>query len=150
MGLLLIFVGLSAGFGALFSLVFEDWDVLICWLIPGVVLGLMICGLVFLFSWDSAIDQHKRLGIIEQYVSRIKIYESRAKGNFTTGEITDLKYNNFQEQLGEMVTELGRVVVSYNKTQIGKKLYHANPVFWGIIVYDEDLPASITMEQYID
>lgn len=135
--------------GIIISICDDDWGWFVGWTIGVGCLGLALSVIILVISYDSAVDQHKRLGIIEQYVSRIQVYESKAKGNFETAEITDMKYNKFQEQLGTMVTSLGTQIVYYNKCQIGKKLYSSNWFFKGLISYDPELPATIKMEDYI-
>lgn len=151
MGLLLTFILIGFAIGTICSLCFDDWDILWCWVVPLGIIGASICGIVFLVSWDSAVDQKKRLASIEQYATRITTYEGRAKGNFDdTSSVTDLKYNSFQGQLGEMVTELSSIIIRYNQTQVGKKIYSDKAYFWPIIVHDSSIPASINMEDYIN
>ena len=149
MGLFIIIVFVGVGMGVLFSLVFDDWGVLWCWTIPCSLLAIIVCSIVMIVSWDSAVDQHKRIASFEQYASRLQVYTEKANVEFKSQAITDLKYQEYQSQLGEMITELSKIVIRYNQCQVGKKIYDDNLMFFGLISYDESLPANLRMEDYL-
>lgn len=129
----------------------------------GVIIGSCICAVAFLMimgatwgtSYDSHVTMQERLVNIDAYKHAINIYADKGVAEFKSGgvrmstELTDLKYQNYQVQLGEMIVSLRRQIVYYNEAFIGKREFGSN-WFWGwCIIGPPDGYKPLRMEDYI-
>jgi hypothetical protein len=91
------------------------------------------------------------LAVIEQYQCSIKTYKKEAIKQFKTTnsqEVTDLKYNKYQEQLGKMIIDLRNKISHYNKIYSAKRTMKDSIVFNILIILPSDMK-PIKMENYI-
>jgi len=116
-------------------------------------IGFAIVGAVIIFviigvSYGNYIRMVKTLVVIEQYKTTITYYSKKGVAEFKTlpgAEFTDLKYNNYQQQLGEMTRELRDKIVEYNGLYAGKLALKGNWVFSWLITLPDNFKL-ITME----
>jgi len=104
--------------------------------ILGAVLILVIMGV----SYTNYIRMAKAYAVIEQYKTTITYYSKKGVAEFKTlpgAEFTDLKYNNYQQQLGEMTRELRDKIVEYNGLYAGKLVLKDSWVFSALITLPE-------------
>lgn len=112
------------------------------------LIGLAICAVAMAASYTTNLGLHKRLASIEAYGQSISAYDSKAKSHFETRELTDLKYQNYQDRLGRMIESLRWQVVSYNQTLEGKKQMKKGKLFnWLIVLSPELMP--LDMNDYL-
>jgi len=88
-----------------------------------------VCIIVWTVSYDSSVDMLQTRAVIEQKVTAINSYRSIATNSFADKAVTDLKYNNYQQEMAKMITDLRKCVEGYNQTLIGKMAYKASPLF---------------------
>ena len=155
MGLVLLFLGLSLCICALTFLLVDSRG--ISDKIGGAVSAAIICFFVFGFfsiviigfSYANYVGLKQRIATIEQYKSAIGIYSDRGildfkkneMGNFERiGDLTDLKYQNYQENVYHMIKDFRNEVVKYNRKLVGKRTMKANWFWnWLIIAPDSDM-----------
>ena len=106
-------------------------------------------------SYGTMLSMRKSLATIEQYKESIELYAEKGVEKFRpsnalplTQEMTDLKYNNYQAQMGQMIMDMRDTVVKYNKDYASKKAMKDNLFFNWIIVLPDDMK-PIKMSDYI-
>jgi len=79
--------------------------------------------------------------IVSQFRQSIEMYEDYAVLDFSDQKgLTDFKYQGYQESITQLITDLRREIIVYNKIFIIKKKLDTNPFFsWFIIPPDEDM-----------
>ena len=100
-------------------------------IIPPIV-SVVVVSIFVGISYGSYIGLKQRNVIIHQYAESISLYSKLAvpNKNITQSlEITDLKYQNYQTSIKELVQRLRKEVVSYNYVLIGKRELGNNIVF---------------------
>ena len=116
------------------------------------IISLLIVSIFMIISYDGYIDLKQKRVIICQYAESINLYSKLAipdKNNISSSEITDLKYQNYQESIKELIQDLRRQVVNYNTILIGKRELNNNIVFnWLIIAPDRNME-TIKIEDVI-
>lgn len=113
----------------------------------------VITTVMFLDSYNSYIGLAKKLATIEQYKESIELYADKGVQEFQPGstgskELTDLKYNNYQTQIGQMIRDMRDTIVDYNEELTGKLMRKNNWFFSWIIIVDENMK-PIKMADYI-
>jgi hypothetical protein len=108
---------------------------------------LIISSVLIVFTWaisySNMIRMQEKAVIIEQYKEAVELYAEKGVAEFKPGsgkatEFTDLKYNNYQTQVGEMIRELRDAIAKYNKMYISKKIMK-NSIYWNwCIIMPED------------
>lgn len=104
-----------------------------------VLFFMVVSGLVVGKSYQTYIGLNRSAAVIEQYQTSIKMYAAKGIKEFEPGiEITDLKYNNYQTQMGIMIRDLRNIIVKYNSTLAGKRILNDSVMFnWFIILPDD-------------
>lgn len=124
----------------------------ICGLVSTVV-ALMLLAIIWGGSWSTYVGLQGRAVTIEQYRHTIEIYADKGVAEFKinssiNSEFTDLKYQNYQTKLANMITELRWQVVKYNRVLVGKRVSKANWFWsWCIVAAPDDFKV-IKMEDY--
>ena len=120
-------------------------------IIPSVI-SLIIVSIIVGISYGTYIGLKQKNVIIHQYAESISLYSMLAVPNknvIQSSEITDLKYQNYQESIKELVQQLRRKVVSYNYVLVGKRELGNNVIFdWLIIMPDKNMK-TLKMEDFI-
>lgn len=76
----------------------------------------------------------------KQYADNIQVYKEAAMIEFKSSSLTDLKYQNYQTEIGKDIGDLQKNIKYYNKMIISKRLYGNNPLFsWFIVKPDDDM-----------
>ena len=104
--------------------------------IASCIFGSVIIIGILTFSYVSYINIHKYRIIINQHKNAINLYTDKAVNSFTevnNNEITDLKYNNYQEQVGKMINYYRNTAIEHNKIMTGKKLMN-DSWFWNWLI----------------
>lgn len=105
-------------------------------------------------SYGSYITLKEKLAVIEQYKETVELYAEKGVREFKPGtysptELTDLKYNNYQTQIGQMIREMRDTIVKYNTLLTGKKILN-NSFMFSWVIYLPDEMNTIKMSDYID
>jgi hypothetical protein len=105
-------------------------------------------------SYSTYIDLRKNLAVIEQYKETVELYAEKGVQEFRPGsassnEFTDLKYNNYQTQIGKMIREMRDSIVKYNTLFTSKKVLNDSFMFSWYIYLPDDMKA-IKMADYIN
>lgn len=116
-----------------------------------IVLSIFI-GTVAFTSFTSYIKLEGHFANINQYAKAIILYKENAfVSPVCPKEITDLKYQNYQTQLGTMITDLRDVLVEYNKDLVKQKALKGNWFFKSVIYLPEDnILEPVNFEQLFD
>ena len=130
--------------------------------IGNMIAGMIVSGAILTFvtiialsmSYSSYITLKEKLAVIEQYKEAIELYADKGVQEFKPGslsgpsEFTDLKYNNYQTQIGQMIREMRDTIVYYNTALTGKQIMKDGFMFSWLIYLPEDMKA-IKMADYI-
>jgi hypothetical protein len=154
--LICLFIILFIGF---LSYIFTDTDrchspgsatakrlecMLVGFIVPTVILG-FVCCFIWGASYDSYLDLHKYRASFEVRATAVSFYSEKGVAEFNVvpgKEVTDLKYNQYQNTVGELIRDLRRTIESYN--QILVSLFWS----WMIIAPDDDMQ-PIVMSQFL-
>ena len=110
---------------------------------------LLMC-IVWLWSWDTTVDMKQNLANLSAYKHTIETYKKNAMGEFKAGAaLTDLKYQNYQQQIGQMITDLRGRIVSYNNSFVGKNAYKDNWLWSWCIFAPPEGSQLLEMSDYI-
>ena len=78
----------------------------------------------------------------------LQCYEDKAVITINEKTFTDLRYQGYQEQIGDFIIDLRSMIVSYNRSYINKQTYNTNVLFsWFIIGVDDDMKLMQLKEQ---
>jgi predicted PurR-regulated permease PerM len=120
-------------------------------IVPSVISSIIVA-IIIGISYTNYIGLKQYNVTIQQYANSINLYSKLTVPNKNVTqslEITDLKYQNYQTSIKELIQELRRRVVNYNKTLIGKRELGNNIVFsWLIIMPDKNMK-TLKMEDFI-
>ena len=97
-----------------------------------VMISIVIMLLTLWNSYGNTVTMQERLVAIEQYSHTVKVYSKHGIAEFKTSdgrEITDLKYQNYQNQIGRMLVDLRDEINKYNARLVGKNVMSKN-WFW--------------------
>lgn len=116
-------------------------DTLVCAIVCTVIVtGISI--LVLATSYQHYIGLKQYHANFENHAQTIKKYTKLASNfdNKTTTEITDLKYQSYQNSLKSLIESFRNYCTEYNKVVVGKRTLDNNIIFnWLIIAPDEDM-----------
>jgi hypothetical protein len=121
-------------------------------LIPFIILSIIVV-IARGQSYVTYIEIKENLAVIEQYKETIELYADKGIREFKpespyTKELTDLKYNNYQTQIGQMIRDMRDTIVTYNTKLTGKQVMKEGWVFsW--LIYLPDGMKIIKMADYI-
>jgi len=93
-------------------------------------------------SYSSYIDAKTfHNATCHQYEQAIEGYSSKALMNEGAKDaFTDSKYNNYQNNIAELIRDYRDAMIGYNKVITGKKIWKDNTLFgWFIITVDPDM-----------
>jgi len=77
---------------------------------------------------------------IEQYASAVEIYQGKAVIDIESAAWTDLKYQGYQKNMGEIIKSLRNKLITYNNNLIQKRIYKKSPFFnWWVVGADPDM-----------
>ena len=159
MGLIIVFVMIACGIGLLAYVVTEDRNPVTkmtnMWtgfIVPMVIFSFIIC-IVWAVSYSTYLGLEKKLAVIEQYKESVELYAEKGVREFSPGqsgpsEFTDLKYNNYQTQVGEMIREMRDTIILYNETLTSKRVMKDSFFFKGLIFLPDKLK-TVKMADYI-
>lgn len=121
-------------------------------IVSGAIIS-FITAMVFLVSFNSYVDLQQKLATIEQYKESIELYADKGVREFRSGsasssEFTDLKYNNYQTQIGEMIRDMRDTIVEYNQELIEKQIKKTN-LFFSWYIYLPEGMRTVKMADYI-
>lgn len=108
------------------------------------VIFIVILIMVVSASYKTHVDLKRQLVTIEQYRETVNLYAKRGVSEFKTNpgsntEFTDLKYNKYQDQIGQMIKDLRNAIVAYNTILTEKQVMNENWFFGWVIIVDEDM-----------
>ncbi len=112
------------------------------WFITSVVVAAIIVTSILGASYGSVVTMRKKLVTIEQYVSSISLYKREGlieTNRVKSSELTDMKYNQYQDKLGQMIMDLRNHIIEYNDTWAGKKTLKDNLFTNWFVIFPEDL-----------
>ena len=121
-------------------------------LIPFIILSVAVVA-IRARSYSTYIELKESLAIIEQYKETVELYADKGIKEFKPGsaytkEFTDLKYNNYQTQIGQMIRDMRDTIVMYNIKLTGKQVMKDGWVFnW--LIYLPDGMKTVKMADYI-
>jgi hypothetical protein len=116
--------------------------------IPTVILGFACC-CIWGGSYSTYLDLHKYRASFEIRATAVSFYSEKGIQEFNVvpgKEITDLKYNNYQTMVGELIRDLRNTVEEYNRVLVSKRQIKST-LFWSwmIIGPDDDMqPVSLS------
>ena len=86
--------------------------------------------------------------VVAQYGQAIVMYEDKAIITINEKTFTDLRYQGYQQQLGQFISGLRITVVEYNRSYIKKSINEKN-IIWGWMIFgpDEDMKLLQLNEQ---
>jgi hypothetical protein len=124
----------------------------------GIIITSLFLGAITIISvsvsYGSYIELKEKLAVIEQYKETVELYAEKGvqefkPGTYSATELTDLKYNNYQTQIGQMIREMRDTIVEYNTLLTGKKIMNDSFMFSWITYLPEEMN-TIKMSDYID
>jgi hypothetical protein len=155
MGFILFLLFICAVIGLIVFICESDFSsAIVGFLIPGI-----ICSILMAFVWGNSYDNYvimqERLSNINQYAQTIRSYAKLGVAEFKTGsangtELTDLKYQNYQAQIGKMITDLRDQITKYNTRLIGKNVMKKSWVWNWCIVSAPEGSVILQMSDYTD
>lgn len=119
------------------------------------VISVIIMAFVWGQSYCNSVTMQERLISLKQYTHTVEVYSRRAVAEFKHGssnspELTDLKYQNYQNQIGEMITDLRDEINEYNTMLVSKSLMGKN-WFWNwCIIPAPEGSIILNMSDYIN
>jgi hypothetical protein len=133
----------------------HDFDSTALGFIIPLVISFVIMCIVWSDSYCDYVSMQENKVNIEQYAQTIDIYSKRGvaefkDGEFTGAEITDLKYNNYQHQLGKMIIDLRNRVRDYNEELVGKTVMKKSWFWSWCIIAPIEGSIVLNMSDYID
>lgn len=116
-----------------------------------IILG-FVCCLIWGVSYDTYLDLHKYRASFEVRATTVSFYSEKGVAEFNVvpgKEITDLKYNNYQHTVGELIRDLRNTVEAYNRILVSKQQIKSTLMWsWMIIGPDEDMK-PIVLSQFL-
>lgn len=117
-----------------------DRESLIDWTVMANGAVVVILLIVWFISYDSYIGMRQYIANFNTHADTIASYEKLAVLDTKAGPITDLKYQNYQRSIKDLVEDLKRSCINYNKIFASKEVLGNNIIFsWLIIMPDEDM-----------
>lgn len=116
------------------------------------IIASIIVSIIAGSSYISYIELKQKSITIKQYSESINLYSKLTVPNRhapPSSEITDLKYQNYQVSIKELIEKLRQEIVCYNKILIGKRELGNNIIFnWLIIMPGKDMK-NLKIEDFI-
>ena len=117
------------------------------------IIGITLTCIIYSASYGTYIEMRKKLATIEQYKEAIDLYAEKGIEEFkisqaTSMPITDMKYQNYQSKMGQMIIDLRTVIVEYNTILSGKRTMKNNILWNWIIICPNDL-VPVQISNYI-
>lgn len=111
------------------------WGIPFCCVWGAIVVGIMWASYLTYLNQRAFYD-----ATIEQYATAITMYEDRAVIDIESAAWTDLKYKGYQDNISNLILDLRRSIIRYNKIYVIKTKMDSNILFnWIIIGMDEDM-----------
>ena len=107
--------------------------------ITGAILGIVCC-FIWGVSYNSYLDLHKYRASFELRATAVSFYSEKGVQEFNVvpgKEITDLKYNQYQNTVGELIRDLRNTVEAYNRELVSKREMKAS-LFWSWMIVGPD------------
>ncbi len=111
----------------------------------------IVCGALYILSYDSYLDLVNTKASISQYTQTIELYKENGLKEFRntnrapdaldySGEMTDIKFSEYQKNMSEMIENLKYKVVNYNNIVSTKRAKLKGKIFnWLIYPPDDDM-----------
>lgn len=115
------------------------------------VIATIIMVLIWSVSYNNYIGMQKKLATIEQYQQAVELYAKNGVAEFEGklgNEMTDLKYQNYQTEIGQMIKDLRDNIVEYNETLAGKTALN-NSLMWNWCIVMPDNAKLLIMSDYL-
>jgi len=143
MGLILVFLIIVAVMSFTAYCVNDQEKMLwaILWaIIPTAISGVFSLVVIFT-SYGSYVDLRTSYdATVAQYRQAVTVYVDHAQINVEKAALTDFKYEGYQDNVADFVTNLRRKVVWYNEGIISKRIMDKNWfIGWFIIAPDKDM-----------
>ncbi len=131
MGFLFLLFFISLLITCISLLLGDDWDDRLCHGAITFIVCFLVSTAIMCIVWGDSyagyVSMQEKEVTIEQYAQTVRTYASRGVAEFKTGpstntEFTDLKYQNYQTQIGQMIKDLRDQIKSYNEELIGKQV----------------------------
>jgi hypothetical protein len=110
------------------------------------VISTIIASAIIIIMWSNSyntyVNMKKDAANFEIYADTITSYEKLAVLDTKNlkSELTDLKYQNYQNSIKELVKDLRNSCVNYNRILAGKEAFGNNIIFsWLIVMPDDDM-----------
>ncbi len=128
-----------------------DGPIFLCNVISWAVFGFTViaCCSIACDSYDGYLNLRADYeGVVAQYGQAIVMYEDKAIITINEKTFTDLRYQGYQQQLGQFISGLRITVVEYNRSYIKKSINEKN-IIWGWMIFgpDEDMKLLQLNEQ---
>ena len=131
----------------------RDVDSALVGFIVSGIIAMLLMAVIWGDSYGNSVAMQERLVSVEQYAQTIKTYANRGVAEFKGNsgrEMTDLKYNNYQTQIGEMITDLRDQINRYNTKLVGKDIMGKH-WFWNwCIIPAPEGSVLLKMSDYIE
>jgi hypothetical protein len=135
-GIIPLIVGIAAIVGLLVILGDNSLVCFMACFITFNLIGAVICGIILWSSYGSYMSvTNFKTTQYQQYVDTVNKYEaliSKDRGN--GAELTDLKFQGFQQSLAKMIEALRLKVVDFNETVADKRILANNPLI-GFLIF---------------
>jgi len=111
-------------------------------MVSSIVVSIILCLIVWQ-SYNRYTIIEKSFTNFEQYSEAIEAYTKLAildtkNAKVNTTEFTDLKYQNYQKGIKDLIEDFRNACMEYNKVLIGKRLYGNNIIFnWLVVMPDK-------------
>jgi hypothetical protein len=121
-----------------------DRESLVGWaIVPNIIVAVFLIAL-WSVSYSNYIDMKQRLVNFDIHADTIASYEKLAKLDTTKpgiiNPLTDLKYQNYQKGIKDLVKDLRNSCIIYNQTVVGKRTFGNNIIFnWLIVMPDDNM-----------
>jgi hypothetical protein len=120
-------------------------------MVSTVILGLVCC-LMWAVSYNTYLDLHRYRASFELHTTAISFYSEKGVQEFNGvpgKEITDLKYNNYQHTMGELIRDLRNTVDAYNRILVSKRQIKSTLMWSWMIVSPDDDMQPIVLSQFL-
>ena len=108
--------------------------------IPNIMAAIIVL-VVIATSYDSYVATRVFYDATrEQYAEAVKVYQDHAVIDMGAATFTDMKYQGYQQQVGELIMDLRKQIVRYNTEITSKRIMDKSWFYsWLIIAPDDDM-----------
>ena len=115
----------------------------------------IVITLVMWESYGNYVTMKQHFINFEHHAETIEAYTELAvldtkNVKTTTIEFTDLKYQNYQGGVKDLIEDLRNSCIEYNKILIGKELYGNNILFSWLIIMPDDNMKAVKISNFLD